>query len=453
MKQFYTYGDMIMNKLLLSLLFIAPTAIAMDQSGLAETKSAKAPITAFDLAGKPSYVGGKQITDQNLAQLMGKSPFSPAEQKATTDFMQKYASLVGLLGYLPDVQEYESGKYRSNAVPLYQKMNELILVLGLENQGQGHNYALEVPKTDLLVKTAGPSNRLWNWLAYNNQFPWSFFKNRKKAQEQGKLKEFWEKIIANRPDHLYQTVSNAAYYLRAMQAIKDLGLENIRIAPTALAHIPGTPEKPVSDSSYVVVQKQIPNLLVRIKEKEEYDVEEDGKTVKKTRSVQKITPAIKKLTPQAVVDFMRLIVAAGIWDTRSNLAVDEAGNIVYYDLEQPNRMSPENFYNPVDYPGDVRTGILQLAAGVQSGNGKKLPGYIGNSILRMAYDQGYKESDALYKAARGFYQKNAENFQKLFGEGSAFQKQFVTAFMPESLAEDALKPQAIATSCEPTSTK
>ncbi len=429
-----------MNKLLLSLLFIAPAAIAMDQSASAETKSTKAPITAFDLAKKPAFVGDTQITDQNLAELMGKSPFSPAEQKVTTDFMQKHASLIGLLGYLPEVQEHEAGKYRSNASPLYQTMNELISVLGLKSQGQGHNYALEVPKTDLLLKTAGPANRLWNWLAYNDQFPWSFFKNREKAQKQGKLKEFWTKIIENRPEHLYQTVSNAAYYLRAMQAINELDLKNIRIAPTTLAHIPGTPLKPVSDSSYVVIQKRIAHKLVRIKEKI------DGK------SVQKITSAIKNLTSQAVVDFMRLIVAAGIWDTRSNLAVDEAGNIVYYDLEQPNRMSPANFYNPVDYPGDVRTGILQLAAGVQSGNGKKLPGYIGNSILRMAYDQGYKvESDALYKAARGFYQAHATNFESFFSKCPECDKQLRVAFTPESLAEDVLEQKAPKT--EATSSK
>ena len=449
MKEFYTYGDMIMNKLLLSLLFIAPAARAMDVPAPAETKSTKAPITAFDLAKNPSSIGNTQITDQNLAELMRKFPFTPVAQKATKDFIQKYSSLIGILGYLPDVQEYEAGKYRSNAGLLHQTMNELISVLGLKSQGQGHNYALEVPKTDLLLKTAGPANRLWNWLAYNDQFPWSFFKNREKAQKQGKLKEFWTKIIENRPEHLYQTVSNAAYYLRAMQAINELDLKNIRIAPTTLAHIPGTPLKPVSDSSYVVIQKRITNQLVRIKE------EVDG------NSVQKITEAFKGLTPPAVVNFMRLIVAAGIWDTRSNLAVDGEGNIVYYDLEQPNASQPQTFYmqnipgfynKTKHYQQDVRTGILQLAAGVQSGNGKKLPGYIGNSILRMAYDQGYKvESDALYKAARGFYQAHATNFESFFSKCPECDKQLRVAFTPESLAEDVLEQKAPKT--EATSSK
>ena len=237
-----------------------------------------------------------------------------------------------------------------------------------------------------IIKVAGPLNRHHNWLAYND------FKMGTRMPEDD---TDWDTIASNVPQYTYQTVSAAAYYSTYQQAEQEHQWDQIIVPKTYLFHVPGAAVTPVCDQNYVLVQEKLDCKPIRIKE---YNNEQEQR-------IERIMPVFKDVTPRAFKQFLEFVIAVGIWDPKPNIHMNNEGKLVYFDLEQPNNWGPQYFFgkNKKDMQRSIFNGLAGLIGG------RFIPGYLGESLLQLAYDQGFQDhANELYKIGREFVLNNEQ---------------------------------------------
>jgi len=120
----------------------------------------------------------------------------------------------------------------------------------------------------------------------------------------------------------YQMPSIFANYLLLKKYINQHSLKYVLVPDTYLVHIPGTP-KEVRDDNYCVVQQVIQDKLLNLKTDPQ---------------------AWSKISDQALKDLF-MASKVGLWNIKDNLMINNEGQFVLLELEQPNNSDPRTFFN------------------------------------------------------------------------------------------------------------
>lgn len=140
----------------------------------------------------------------------------------------------------------------------------------------------------------------------------------------------------------YQGMSRAAYYLRFIEAVKKMGITNVKTPPTYIVPLEDSPAA-VCDQNAIIVQGFIDTTHLRL--------------------LKDLIPGdVRKLKPEDVRKLILVMIYSGFWDITGNVGVDQDGNFVDVDLEQSDTSSPSDFFhkNKFEMLINIRRGIKQL---------------------------------------------------------------------------------------------
>ncbi len=237
--------------------------------------------------------------------------FQDIKEEAGEQIIKQNQDLVAYLAQLPDDLSKARAKSECN--------QKVLKIIGASHTvHQSRNYIFE-PTEGTVLRIAGTPNRLYSIISGQDR-------GDKWLDPYGKEGEAFIKNPESRKDLIvmptYHTISMYANYLLLKKFIEHNKLKHVITPDTYLEHIPGRPEE-VSDDNYMVIQKKINGTLINLLADPSGWEKLSDKTIKE------------------------LFVAArvGLWNINGNLLVDENGNCVLLDLEQPNNSDPRAFFN------------------------------------------------------------------------------------------------------------
>lgn len=274
----------------------------------------------------PNTFSGKVISIDNLEQLLPTLP--PTEQASVNAWLNKPETekLLEQLLAFKSFPDWQTKKKADDA---------LLSALKLPNLSTS-NYVFKIPEQNLVVKIAGPANRLQSVLAAHG---------------------FWPGEQPTKPItkvDTFQTASRAAYYLILKELIEKQGLHYIDAPETYLVRFPSS-SKSIDDEHAFILQKALP------------------------AGAKQLTPELAKtLSDEAVRETVLAIIGGGLWSIKNNLFLDPATNKLHVvvhlvDIEQPNNSAPADFFHkdPVRYYGNLRAGLEEFID-LFAGNPEKL---------------------------------------------------------------------------------
>jgi hypothetical protein len=185
---------------------------------------------------------------------------------------------------------------------------------------QSLNYIFQ-PTPECVVRVAGLANRLYTYISGQELASGKWFDPYSQDGDH-MIKNEPQLLDELKPVTTYHTLSMFTNYLLLRKYINKHGLKHVVTPDTYLMHIPDTPAA-ARDDHYCLVQKVVQDTLLPL---------------------DKDAQLWSKVSDQALKD---LFIAAkvGLWNIEGNLTINEAGQFVLLDLEQPNNSDPRAFFN------------------------------------------------------------------------------------------------------------
>lgn len=233
--------------------------------------------------------------------------------------------------------------------------NKVLKGYGLKNEGTS-NFIFRIPGSDYVAKIASTANKRFNYATADDATVTkadglaSKLQNLKEGTPEYKKtmqewNHFWDeqykKYVKNKIP-FYQGISRIERYILLKQAIAEKHLDAIQVADAHLIPFKEGEQRPVSDQTYFVIQKIVPNA----------------------KPLDVTSPAFKALPVKTIIQLLQAIQAGYLWDSpEAYIDIKSDGKtLVLRNLEQPNRFAPADAFlkNKRRYEIFTLQGITQL---------------------------------------------------------------------------------------------
>ena len=270
---------------------------------------------------------GEEITPQSIARLQPQP--SKELAAAMVGWMAKNKELLGRTipeSVVGDVEDIRAG---------HKQFNEDIQAAGYKNHS-AYNAALvvELDGKPHVIKHAGIITRGFHTLVSNPDKEGNYYPRDSK---------YFSKDL--NPVETFQTVSQSAHYLRALETREGHGLKSrFKIPKTYLFTIPGREKETGSfDSNSIVVQEYVSGMV----------------------PLRENLNKVAELSQETIGAAFIMIKGGTLWNAGGNMLVDEENPEVlgYFDYEGPDNEGAHRFFQKDDQKrqGNISVGLSEFA--------------------------------------------------------------------------------------------